>query len=336
MRETPPASRAAIVGLSGPSLLPEERDLLRETPPLGVILFKRNVDTPDRLAALIGALRDIVPDMLLCVDQEGGRVARLRPPFWDAHPPAAALGALYAREPKAGLRAAFLCGALIGAQCADAGFDLVCAPVLDLYVPGADAVIGDRAFSADPEAVSVLGAAFADGLLAAGIQPVGKHAPGHGRSLVDSHLALPELDGLDENDLLPFRANRNLPWMMTAHIRYRALDPDRPATLSRTVIDEVLRRELGFTGLIVSDDLSMHAVSGEPGALAASALAAGCDLALHCSGVLAETRSVLAASPPPDAALRARLEAATALASARKQTLDRAALAAERARLLSW
>ncbi len=328
--------RAAIVGLSGPALLPAERDLLREMPPLGVILFRRNVETPDQLAALIAALRETVPGLLVCVDQEGGRVARLRPPHWQAHPPAAAVGAVYARDPKSGLRAAFLCGALIGLQCAEAGFDLVCAPVLDLHVPGADAVIGDRAFSADPDSVAMLGAAFADGLLAAGIQPVGKHAPGHGRSLVDSHLALPELDGLDENDLLPFRANRDLPWMMTAHIRYRALDPNQPATLSRTVIEGVLRRELGFTGLIVSDDLSMHAVSGEPGALAAAALAAGCDVALHCSGVLAETRSVLAASPAPDAAVRARLDAASTLAATRKQSLDHDALAAERASLLPW
>lgn len=328
------ACRAAIVGLSGPVLTAAERALLRDLPPLGLVLFRRNIEDPRQLAALVGAIRESAPGALLSVDQEGGRVARLRPPHWRAHPPAAAIGALHRRDPEAGLRAAFLCGALIGTECAEAGFDLVFAPVLDLAVVGADAVIGDRAFSADPDAVAVLAAAFADGLLAAGVQPVGKHAPGHGRSLVDSHLALPELDDVDEADLLPFRRNAGLGWMMTAHIRFRALDAERPATLSRAVLQGVLRDRLGVAGVIVSDDLAMHAVTGEPGALASACLDAGCDVALHCSGIERDSRAVLEAVGAPTGAALVRLERAARQAAGRLLPLDPASMLAERTVLL--
>jgi beta-N-acetylhexosaminidase len=214
------------------------------------------------------------------------------------------------------------------------GFDVVCAPVLDLAVAGASTVIGDRAFAADPAAVAELAGAMAEGLLAAGVQPVGKHVPGHGRALVDSHLALPELDDLDEDDLVPFRTLAWLPWMMTAHIRYRRVDPLQPATLSRQVLQEVVRGRIGFGNVLVSDDLSMHAVSGDPGTLAVESLAAGCDVALHCSGVLAETRSVLHAVRAPDGDALDRLTAAAALAGSRRQALRAEDLAAERAALL--
>ena len=325
---------SAVIGLSGMALTEDEALLLAEQPPLGVILFSRNIENPAQVSDLAASIRAVVPAALMLVDQEGGRVARMRPPAWRAHPPAAEIGRLHARDAGAGLRAATLTGALIGLDCAAVGFDVVCAPVLDRAVEGADAVIGDRAFSSDPESAAALGRVYAEGLLEAGVQPVGKHVPGHGRALVDSHAALPDLDDVDEADLLPFHANAWLPWMMTAHIRYRALDPDRPATLSGIVLEQVVRRRLGFDGLLLSDDLCMHAVTGDAGALAAAAVAAGCDVALHCSGVLAQSRAVLEAAGAVSSVTRRRLQAAAALAAGRCRPLDGPALAAERAVLL--
>ena len=267
------------------------------------------------------------------VDQEGGRVARLRPPHWQAHPPARAIGDLHARDAAAGVRAAWITGALIGAQCRAAGFDIAAAPVLDVADPAGHDVIGDRAYSADPHAVAVLGEAMARGLLAAGIQPIGKHAPGHGRARADSHLEMPVLDDVSDADLIPFAANAWLPWMMTAHIRYTARDMQNPATQSPALVR--LIRGQGFDGVLTTDDLAMQALAGTPGERAARALAAGCDIALYCSGVLAETESVLTAVPPITAAAQARLNAATALAAASRIELDVAALTAERDGLLS-
>jgi beta-N-acetylhexosaminidase len=268
------------------------------------------------------------------VDQEGGRVARLRPPHWQAHPPARQIGALHARDADAGLRAAWLTGALIGAQCAAAGFTIVAAPVLDVADPDGHDVIGDRAFAADPVAVAALGGAMARGLLAAGVQPVGKHAPGHGRARADSHLALPVLDDVAETDMVPFRANAWLPWLMTAHIRYTAMDMLHPATQSAAIIGGVIRAT-GFAGVLITDDLAMRALDGTPGARAAAALAAGCDVALQCSGVLDETRSVLEAIGPASAELSSRLATARRQADAARAPLDVAALTAERAALLA-
>jgi beta-N-acetylhexosaminidase len=320
------ALKPAIIGLSGARLTFLEADCLRAFAPLGVILFARNIADPAQLASLIAAVRACLPHgALLMVDQEGGRVARLRPPHWRAHPPARALP---------GPRAAWLTGALIGLDCAAAGFDLVAAPVLDVGSPDGHDVIGDRAFSHDPERVAEMGAAFAAGLLAAGLQPIGKHAPGHGRARADSHLALPVLDDVSPADLVPFVANRALPWLMTAHIRYTAQDM-LPATHSAAIVGRTIRGAIGFDGVLVTDDLAMQALSGTPGARAAAALAAGCDVALHCSGVLAETRDVLAAIPDATPACLARLDAAWRLAASRRITLDGAALAAERAALLA-
>jgi beta-N-acetylhexosaminidase len=333
----PQVMRAAIVGIAGPTLLHDEAALFRDHPPAGVILFARNIRDPAQLGALVASLRRALPrDAVLMVDQEGGRVARLRPPHWLAHPPAAALGRCFTADRAAGLRAAFLTGALIGLDCAAAGFDVAAAPVLDLGLPGASNVVGDRAFAADPTIVGRLGRAMAAGLLAAGIQPVGKHAPGHGRALVDSHLALPRVHASDlRADLLPFGLNTDLPWLMTAHIVYAAWDPILPATVSRAVIGGIIRGRLGFGGIIVSDDLAMQALSGTPTQRAMAALAAGCDVALYCAGDPAPTADLLAACPAltPDA--EARLRAARALAASRRRPLDAAALAAERDRLLA-
>jgi beta-N-acetylhexosaminidase len=328
--------KAAIVGIAGLELALAEAALFRAHPPAGVILFARNIVDPPQLAALVAALRRVLPaEAVLMVDQEGGRVARLRPPHWRAHPPAAMLGALFARSPVDGLRAAWLTGALIGLDCAAAGFDVVAAPVLDLGRPETHAAIGDRAFAGDPAAVAQLGRAVADGLLGAGVQPVGKHAPGHGRARLDSHFALPTVEAADlDADLVPFALNADLPWAMTAHILYPAWDPIHPATLSPAIIERVIRGRIGFEGVLVTDDLAMRALSGSPADLALEALAAGCDLAMYCSGEAAPTAELLAACPEVSPTAMTRLGRARALARGRRVHLDAAALADERARLL--
>ncbi len=328
--------KAAIVGLQGPALLGEEAGMLRAHPPAGVILFGRNVQDKGQLRALIAAVRRELPrEAVLMVDQEGGRVARLSPPHWREHPPAAVIGQLFAADAVAGERAAWLTGALIGLDCAEAGFDVVAAPVLDLAVPGAHGVIGDRAFGANPRAVARLGRTMAAGLLAAGILPVAKHAPGHGRAMVDSHHALPRVDAEDvEDDILPFALNADLPWAMTAHIVYPGWDEMLPATLSAVVIGGVIRGRIGFRGVLVSDDLAMQALSGEPAERACRALAAGCDIALYCAGDFARTATLLANCPDLAPAAAARLNAARAIAAHSRVALNADSLAAERDRLL--
>jgi beta-N-acetylhexosaminidase len=328
---------AAIVGIAGPVLLAEEAALFRDFPPAGVILFARNIQDPIQLSGLIAALRHVLsPDADVMVDQEGGRVARLKPPHWRAHPPAATLGRLFEADAAAGLRAAWLTGALIGLDCRAAGFTIAAAPVLDISVPGAHDVIGDRAFSRQPATVARLARAVANGLLAAGVLPVGKHAPGHGRSRVDSHLVLPKVAEADLSaDIRPFALNADLPWMMTAHIVYDALDPHRPATLSATVIENVIRGRIGFEGVLVTDDLAMKALSGTPADLAVRALAAGCDIALYCSGDFAPTQALLRSCPRLTPATGRRLRAGHNAAANRRLMLDPAQLDAERARLLT-
>jgi beta-N-acetylhexosaminidase len=324
---------AAIVGIPGLTLEPETAELLRAFQPAGVILFGRNVQTPEQLRALTADLRAVLPERaVLMVDQEGGRVARLRPPHWRAHPSAGRIAAL---DPEAGLRAAWLSGALIGLDCADAGFDVACAPVLDLRIEAMSDVIGDRSFGGDPATVARLGRAMAEGLLAAGIQPVMKHLPGHGHARVDSHLALPVVDDSIDDDLRPFAENADLPWAMTAHILYPAMDPLHPATLSKHIVAEIIRGTIGFDGVLVSDDLAMQALSGSPADRAVAALEAGCDLAMYCAGDHEATKAVLSACKPLSGEAIRRLDAARGLARRRAITLDTATLAAERGFLLS-
>ena len=301
---------------------------MRAEAPAGVILFGRNIRSPPQLAALTADLRRALPNgAVLMVDQEGGRVARLRPPHWRAHSPPAALR---------NLRAAWLTGALIGLDCEAAGFDVVAAPVLDLAIPGAHAVIGDRALAEEPCAVARLGRAYAAGLLAAGVQPVAKHVPGHGRARLDSHLALPRIEANDiDADLLPFALNPDMPWAMSAHIVYPAWDRALPATLSPTVIEAIIRGRIGFEGVLVTDDIAMKALSGTPADLARQALMAGCDIALYCSGEFAPTAELLSRCPPLSHAAERRLAAARALAEHRRLPLNGAALAAERDQLLA-
>ena len=344
------APRAAIVGISGAALTAGEAALFRAFPPAGIILFGRNVQAPLQLAELMASLRAVLPaDAALMVDQEGGRVARLRPPHWRDHPSAAAIGALFKADPARALRAAWLTGALIGLDCRAAGFNIAAAPVLDLSLPGAHDVIGDRAYASHPAIVARFGRAVAGGLMAAGVMPVGKHAPGHGRTRVDSHLAPPYVDEDDLTlDIRPFRLNADLPWLMTAHIVYRAIDPVLPATLSAKVIGSVIRGRIGFEGVLVTDDLAMKALSGSRADLAVQALpagrmdgfvlfwrAAGCDLALYCSGDAETNEAVLRACPTLSGTAHRRLAAARTMIAARERRLDAASLADERARLLA-
>lgn len=329
--------RRAIIGISGPALTRAERALLVRLPPAGVILFARNIEDPKQLSSLVAELRRaLAPGAVLMVDQEGGRVARLRPPSWRAHPPAAMLGKVFRANPRAGLRASRLTGALIGLECRAAGFDVATAPVLDLGLAGKHAVIGDRAFSAAPATVARLGAAFAAGLLAAGVQPVMKHIPGHGRAEVDSHLGLPRVESEDlAADLFPFAANARLPWAMTAHILYPQWDADHPATLSSTIIQTIIRKKLGFDGVLVSDDLAMRALSGSAPERARAACEAGCDIALHCEGEQTANEAVLAAVSELSPETCARLEAARRASTRHRVALDAASLGAERERLLA-
>jgi beta-N-acetylhexosaminidase len=325
---------AAIVGIAGTELLAEEASMLAAAPPVGVILFGRNVRDPEQVRTLTASLRAVLPGAHIMIDQEGGRVARLRPPHWLAHPAAGVVGNGFSGDPGRSIRLAWLCGMLIGGECQALGVDVVAAPVLDLLVPGASTVVGDRSFGADPYTVGRLGRSFASGLMAAGVVPIGKHAPGHGRGRVDSHFALPELDDVREDDLVPFVMNADLPWLMTAHIVYRVVDAGQPGTLSESVIRDVIRGRIGFGGVLVSDDLSMKAVAGTPAELAVRAVGAGCDLALYGSGDFERTQALLGVCPTVSDVTARRLTVGRAVA-ARRVRLDLAALAAERDALLA-
>jgi beta-N-acetylhexosaminidase len=312
-------SQAILFGCADPVLTAEERSFFRDADPLGFILFRRNCETPDQLKALVAALRDAVgrPAAPVMIDQEGGRVARLRPPHWPGFPAAGRFGALAALDMDAAEEAARANATAIALTTGAAGIDVVAAPVLDLDLSGADrTVVGDRAFSGDPAVVARLGRAVAEGLLDGGALPVIKHLPGHGRSRVDSHVSLPvvdaDLETLERTDFAPFRDLAGLPWGMTGHLVFTALDPDHPVTQSPTAIRDAVRGRIGFDGVLCSDDLSMGALAGPLPQRAERALAAGCDLALHCNGDLAEMRAIAAAVPaigPETAARLARAEA---------------------------
>lgn len=321
---------AAIFGLTGHELDAEERRFFRDANPLGFILFARNCDAPDQLRRLVKDLRETVgrSDAPVLIDQEGGRVARLTPPHWRAYPPAAriaALGGAPARE------AAWLGARLIADDLTQLGITVDCMPVLDLPAPGADPIIGDRAYGSDPASIAELGRAVCEGLLAGGVLPVIKHVPGHGRGGVDSHLALPCVAAtraeLEVTDFAPFRALNTMPWAMTAHILYSAIDAQHPATLSSHLIAEVIRGGLGFDGVLISDDLSMQALGGSLADRAAGALAAGCDLVLHCNGKMAEMTAIAGAISPLAGAARRRVLAGEARRGA-AQPLDRGAASA--------
>lgn len=295
---------AAIFGCAGPVLSDEERRFFTQTAPLGFILFARNIETPDQVRALVRDLRDSVgrADAPVLIDQEGGRVQRLRPPHWRSAPAGEPFALLAARDPAAAAEALRLNFRLIGHELAALGIDVDCAPVLDVPVAGAHDVIGDRAYGAEPSQVAVLGRAVMDGLLDEGVLPIVKHIPGHGRSMVDSHLALPVVEAslaeLESQDFPPFRALNDAPWAMTAHVVYKAIDPLAPATTSAKVIAEIIRGWIGFDGVLVSDDLSMKALGGSFAGRTTAALDAGCDVVLHCNGHMAEMAEIASVIRP--------------------------------------
>ena len=285
-------AQAVIYGCEGPTLTDWERDFFTEADPLGFILFARNCVDP-------------------LIDQEGGRVTRLKPPAWRAAPAAGVFDELAQSDLESACEAAKVNARLLALELRALGIDVDCLPLLDLRLPEGHGIIGDRALGSDPEQVIALGRAVCEGLAAAGVISVIKHMPGHGRARVDSHEALPRVDApletLRDSDFRPFKALAEAPWGMTAHIVYTAIDPDRPATTSPKVISEIIRGEIGFDGLLLSDDLSMKALSGGLGERAGAALAAGCDVALHCNGEPAEMEAVAAAASPLTPAAEARL-----------------------------
>ena len=291
--------KAFICGCSGLALTPEEHSFFRAADPWGLILFKRNVDDADQIRALTRSFRACVgrADAPVLIDQEGGRVQRMGPPRWRTYPAAAALeAALPEGEAEAAAR---LTGRLIADDLSAVGITVDCAPVLDVAQVETHAAIGSRAYSQRPERVAAMGGAFAAGLLAGGVLPVIKHIPGHGRARSDSHYELPVVHATREElerDFAPFAALRDLPIAMTAHVVYRVLDPERPATISPVVVRDIIRGEIGYAGLIMSDDVSMKALSGSYEKRAKAIFDAGLDLVLHCNGDLDQARAVASAS----------------------------------------
>lgn len=296
--------KAFISGCAGLSLSDAERRFFAAARPCGLILFARNCQTPEQIKALIAIFKDAVEsdEVLVLIDQEGGRVQRLRPPYWRAMPPVRCYGRLYEIDPELGKEAAFAGARLIAQELHALDITVDCTPVLDVPEKGAHEIIGDRAFSTDPEVVIALGRAVMDGCLAGGVLPVIKHVPGHGRAKADSHLSLPRIDvaeaDLDAIDFRPFRALRDAPLAMTAHVLLPIYDDRRPASISPVIMREVIRNRIGLTGLVMSDDLGMKALGGPFAERARGVIEAGCDVALHCGGNLAEMTDVASAVPP--------------------------------------
>ncbi|MEK9671239.1 MAG: beta-N-acetylhexosaminidase [Rhodospirillaceae bacterium] len=310
--------RAAIFGCSGLTLTDAEKRFFAETNPFSFILFARNINTPDQVRSLVKELRATVEDAAapVLIDQEGGRVQRLGPPHWPDRPAASTFAEMFAEDPggAAGVLAENV-GA-IARDLADLGITVDCWPVLDIPQPGADPIIGDRAFSRDPDVIFALGAAVIEFLQAGGISPVIKHIPGHGRASVDSHKSLPVVDTdiktLKRTDFNPFRRLRDAPWAMTAHVVYSAIDPDNPATFSVRIVDEIIRDYIGFDGLLITDDLTMGALCGNYQERTERALLAGCDVVLHCNGEMSEMAAIARALPVMTDAALARFERAEA------------------------
>jgi beta-N-acetylhexosaminidase len=328
------STRAFITGISGLELTADERAFLREERPWGFILFKRNVEMPAQVSALVAELRETVgePDAPVLIDQEGGRVARLGPPHWPVYPPGAVFGTLYDIDRGLGLTAARLSARLIAADLTDLAISVDCLPLADVPVPGADAVIGNRAYGTEPDKVAAIARAVTDGLQQGGILPVLKHIPGHGRATADTHFRLPVVDTsraeLESTDFAAFRPLADLPMAMTAHVVFSALDPAQTATTSATIIEQVIRGVIGFQGLLMSDDVSMNALAGSIAQRTRAIVTAGCDVVLHCNGKLDEMRAVASEAPLLDGKALERAKRALASRQA-PQPLDRKAARAE-------
>jgi beta-N-acetylhexosaminidase len=332
---------ALIVGVAGTKLSRDEAAFLKDARPAGFILFARNLADHEQIRALIGDVRTAVgaDDLMVLIDQEGGRVQRLRPPLGRALPPAAAYGALYARDHAAAVLAAFEATRLLAADLAALGINTDCAPVLDLPVEGAHDIIGDRAYGRTVKQIVDLAKAVGEGFMAGGVIPVIKHIPGHGRATADSHLALPVVTEshaeLTATDFAPFKALSGMPSAMSAHVVFRDIDSAHPASTSRTVIQDVIRGEIGFDGLLMSDDLSMKALTGPMRKRAEAVIAAGSDLALHCNGDLTEMRDAAAGSAPLEGRARERFDAAIKITKATRP-FDSAAAEVQLAKVLAF
>ena len=330
----------AIFGLSGLVLSADERAFFREADPAGYIIFGRNVESREQLRALTDALREIHgrERLLITIDQEGGRVQRMKPPVWPAYPPGAAFDRLFDIAPASAIEAARCTAEALGIDLAQVGITCTHAPVLDVRVPGAHDVIGDRALGHEPLRVAALGRAVLDGLARAGIAGTIKHMPGHGRSACDTHKELPtvtESEDLLEQDIAPFRALAAAPIGMTGHLKFTAWDQDHPATQSPFIIREIIRGRIGFDGLLLTDDLDMEALSGSVPERAAVALAAGCDIALNCWARLDDMAGICAQVPAMNARTAARLERALAGTRVDGASGDQADLVARRDALLA-
>ncbi len=310
--------KAFISGCAGPVLDDAERLFFAAARPCGLILFRRNCQTPEQIRALIADFKESVAsdEILVVIDQEGGRVQRLRPPDWRNMPPARCYGHLYDIDPDMGIRAAFAGARLTAQELYDLGITVNTMPVLDVPQPEAHEIIGDRAYGTDPGTVIALGRAVIEGCLSGGVLPVIKHVPGHGRATADSHLDLPRIDAelseLDDVDFRPFHALRHAPLAMTAHVLLPAFDDERPASVSPAIMDEVIRERIGLTGLVMSDDLGMEALGGSFAERARGVIDAGCDLALHCSGILGQMIEVGNAVPALEGLAAARFARARA------------------------
>lgn len=305
----------AIFGLSGLTLTDDERAFFRDSAPAGYILFGRNIENRTQLRRLTDTLRELDgrANLPILIDQEGGRVARMKAPEWPDFPSGAAFDALYERAPASAIEAARLNAMALASMLAEVGITVDCLPLLDVRQPGASDVIGDRALGSEPMRVAALGRAILSGLQDGGVVGVVKHIPGHGRALLDSHKALPVVDAHDrelQTDLAPFAALRDAAMAMTCHVIFKAWDPDLPATLSPTIIGSVIRQRIGFHGLLMTDDLDMEALSGDVPSRAAAAIAAGCDLALNCWAKMDDMVGIANALDPISADSLARLEGA--------------------------
>ena len=294
--------QAAIYGLEGLALTDDERAFFRDSEPAGFILFRRNCDNQEQMLRLTDSLRDISgrDDVPILIDQEGGRVARMRPPQWPAFPPAERFADLYRLAPSSAIEAVRANARALGLMLRSVGVNVNALPLLDVRQEGASDIIGDRALGSEPMQVAALGRAVLDGMASAGVVGIVKHMPGHGRALVDSHKELPVVTASAqelETDLEPFERLASAPMGMTAHVVYTAWDAERPASLSPTVIHDIIRGRIGFDGWLMSDDLGMEALAGDFASRAAGVVAAGCDVALHCSGKMEEMVAVASAVP---------------------------------------
>lgn len=315
--------KAVIFGCSGKELSTEEADFFADANPLGFILFARNCEAPDQVKALVHALRTSVgrDDAPVLIDQEGGRVQRMGPPQWKKRPAQGMFAKIAGEDIEIAIEAARLNAQLIAEDLIALGVDVNCLPLLDVPVPGSHDIIGNRAYGDDPALIATLGAAVIEGMALGGVMPVVKHIPGHGRATADSHLSLPRVDAsiddLRHTDFAPFKELNTASWGMTAHIVYEALDADQPATLSKAVISDIIRDEIGFDGFLMSDDVNMKALTGNVAGNSVRALEAGCDAVLHCNGELEEMTAVAAELPELSVQAMDRFKSAKAHQSAK-------------------